>query len=398
MKTIADFNRFTTGLKEQDSTLPVLFIGHGSPMNGIENTEFSNRWVQLAKEIPKPKAVLVISAHWLTRGTKITAMDFPPTIHDFGGFPQALFDVQYPAPGDAALARETKSLIQSTAVELDHDWGLDHGTWTIVRHMYPDATIPVLQLSIDYTKGPQYHYDLAKELAALRKKGVLIFGSGNMVHNLRMVHMPNRSADDFNKEYAYDWAAELNELFKHHILEGDHRPLIQSTAVELDHDWGLDHGTWTIVRHMYPNATIPVLQLSIDYTKGPQYHYDLAKELAALRKKGVLIFGSGNMVHNLRMVHMPNRSVDDFNKEYAYDWAAELNELFKHHILEGDHRPLIHYETLHTAAKIAIPTPDHYYPLLYTLGLQDKKDLPGIFNDKLLAGSLSMTSVKLSVA
>jgi 4,5-DOPA dioxygenase extradiol len=283
MKTIADFNRFTTGLKEQDSTLPVLFIGHGSPMNGIENTEFSNRWVQLAKEIPTPKAVLVISAHWLTRGTKITAMDFPPTIHDFGGFPQALFDVQYPAPGDAALARETKSLIQSTAVELDHDWGLDHGTWTIVRHMYPDATIPVLQLSIDYTKGPQYHYDLAKELAALRKKGVLIFGSGNMVHNLRMVHMPNRSADDFNKEYAYDWAAELNELFKHHILE-------------------------------------------------------------------------------------------------------------------GDHRPLIHYETLHTAAKMAIPTPDHYYPLLYTLGLQDKKDLPGIFNDKLLAGSLSMTSVKLSAA
>jgi 4,5-DOPA dioxygenase extradiol len=283
MNTLTAFNHFTAELKEQDTTMPVLFIGHGSPMNGIEHTEFSAYWSRLAKEIPTPKAVVVISAHWLTQGTKITAMDLPPTIHDFGGFPQALFDVQYPAPGDAALAMETKSLIHSTTVELDHDWGLDHGTWTIVRHMYPDASIPVLQLSIDYTKGPQYHYALAKELAALRKKGVLIFGSGNMVHNLRMVHMPNRS-------------------------------------------------------------------------------------------------------------------FDDFNKEYAFDWASEMNELFKRHILEGNHTPLINYTTLHSAAQLAIPTPDHYYPLLYTLGLQGKSDEASIFNDKLLAGSLSMTSVKLSAA
>lgn len=283
MNSLSAFSRFTSSLPKEDFTMPVLFIGHGSPMNGIEHTAFSRYWSQLAKDIPTPKAVLVVSAHWLTKGTKITAMDFPPTIHDFGGFPQALFDVQYPAPGDAVLANETKSLIKSTTVELDHDWGLDHGTWTIVRHMYPDATIPVLQLSIDYTKGPQYHYGLAKELAALRKKGVLIFGSGNMVHNLRMVHMPNRS-------------------------------------------------------------------------------------------------------------------MDDFNKEYAYDWAVEMNELFKQNILTGDHQPLINYENMHAAAKLAIPTPDHYYPLLYTLGLQDKKDEPSIFNDVLLAGSLSMTSVKIAAA
>jgi 4,5-DOPA dioxygenase extradiol len=283
MNTLAEFNRFTATLRQEEDTMPVLFIGHGSPMNGIEHTEFSAYWAKLAKEIPTPKAVLVISAHWLTRGTKITAMDFPPTIHDFGGFPQALFDVQYPAPGDAALAQETKSLIQSTNVELDHDWGLDHGTWTIVRHMYPDANIPVLQLSIDYTKGPQYHYELAKELMMLRKKGVLIVGSGNMIHNLRMVHMPNRS-------------------------------------------------------------------------------------------------------------------VDDFNKEYGYDWAVELNELFKQTILNGDHQPLVHYEKLHAASRLAIPTPDHYYPLLYTLGLQGKGEQASIFNDKLLAGSLSMTSVKIAAA
>ena len=283
MNTLSAFNRFTSSLPGEDYTMPVLFIGHGSPMNGIEHTEFNQYWAQLAKEIPTPKAVLVISAHWLTKGTKITAMDFPPTIHDFGGFPQALFDVQYPAPGDVALAKETKSLIHSTAVELDHDWGLDHGTWTIVRHLYPDATIPVLQLSIDYTKGPQYHYELAKEVTALRKKGVLILGSGNMVHNLRMVHMPNRS-------------------------------------------------------------------------------------------------------------------VDDFKREFGYDWAKEMNELFKQNILEGTHQPLINYEKLGAAARLAIPTPDHYYPLLYTLGLQNKNDEPSIFNDKLLAGSLSMTSVKLTAA
>jgi len=176
MNSISSFNKFTNDLKEDGYLMPVLFIGHGSPMNGIENNSFSNYWKQLAKEIPLPKAVLVISAHWLSRGTRVTAMEFPKTIHDFGGFPQELFDVQYPAPGDPALAKQTASLITSVGVELDHDWGLDHGTWTVVRHMYPEANIPVLQLSIDYSKDARYHYELAKELFELRKKRRPDFG------------------------------------------------------------------------------------------------------------------------------------------------------------------------------------------------------------------------------
>src|SRR5690606_25401490 len=146
MTTLSAFNKFTTDLNYQEDLMPVLFIGHGSPMNGIEDNEFSQRWKNMAKEIPTPTAVLVVSAHWFSKGTKITAMDFPKTIHDFGGFPQALFDVQYPAPGNPVLAKETVDLLHSAHVELDHDWGLDHGTWTVVRHMYPEANIPVLQL------------------------------------------------------------------------------------------------------------------------------------------------------------------------------------------------------------------------------------------------------------
>lgn len=274
MSGLGAFKRFTDQLNEQDEKMPVLFIGHGSPMNGIENNVFSQQWEKMGKEL-KPKAVLVVSAHWLTNGTHITAMDHPKTIHDFGGFPQELFEVQYPAPGDVQLAKETKDLIKSTNVGLNHDWGLDHGAWTVVRRMYPDATIPVLQLSIDYSKPASYHYNLAKELSALRKKGVLIIGSGNMVHNLRMV-----AWDKFNE---------------------------------------------------------------------------------------------------------PN---------YGYDWAIEMHELFKKKITDSDHQSLINYETLSKSAKLAIPTPDHYYPLMYTLGLQEKNEEPFYFNDKLVAGSLNMTSVK----
>jgi 4,5-DOPA dioxygenase extradiol len=275
MNNLSAFNRLTGDLKEQESIMPVLFIGHGSPMNGIEDNEFSQRWKAMAKEIPVPKAVLVISAHWLSKGTRITAMDSPKTIHDFGGFPEELFNVQYPAPGDAQLASETKSMIKSTEVELDHDWGLDHGAWTVIRHMYPDANIPVLQLSIDYTKGPQYHYDLAKELYGLRKKGVLIIGSGNMVHNLKMV--------------AWD---KLNET------------------------------------------------------------------------------------------------------EYGYDWALQMNEKFKELIGNGNHDQLINYSSLGREALLAIPTPEHYWPLLYSLSLKGTRDDISFFNDKAVGGSLTMTSVK----
>lgn len=275
MTSISDFNKFTGNLPGQDSVMPVLFIGHGSPMNGIEHNEFSGSWAKLAKEIPLPKAILVISAHWLSRGTKITAMDFPETIHDFGGFPKELFEVQYPAPGNPELARETAAIIQSVEVELTHDWGLDHGAWSVIRNMYPDATIPVLQLSIDYTKGPQFHYELAKELSSLRSKGVLIMGSGNMVHNLRMI------------------------------------------------------------------------------------------------------------------------SFDRMDKEFGFDWAIEMNDIFKKHINSRNHQALVNYESLGSGAKLAIPTPDHYYPLLYSLGLQNKKDEAAVFNDKLMAGSLTMTSLKI---
>src|SRR5690606_24391564 len=187
MTTLGAFNNFTRGLPKNDQKMPVLFVGHGSPMNGIENNEFSEYWVKLAREIPRPKAILCISAHWLTRGTHITAMPQPRTIHDFGGFPQELFQVQYPAPGHPQLAEETAALVRQTQVGLDHDWGLDHGCRSVVRQMYPEANIPVLQLSIDHHKPAAYHYQLARELQSLRSKRVLILGSGNMVHNLRMV-------------------------------------------------------------------------------------------------------------------------------------------------------------------------------------------------------------------
>lgn len=274
MNNLSTFNKFTSNLKEQDFLMPVLFVGHGSPMNGIEDNEFSERWIQMAKEIPTPSAVLVVSAHWFTKGTRVTAMDFPETIHDFGGFPQALFDVQYPAPGNTALAHETASLLHSAHVELDHDWGLDHGAWSVVRRMYPEARIPVLQLSIDYTKPPQYHFDLAKELFSLRKKGVLIMGSGNMVHNLRMISWQNMN-----------------------------------------------------------------------------------------------------------------------NAGFGYDWALTMNDKFKKIISSGDYKPLIKYETLGSEARLAIPTPEHYLPLLYSLGLKGNEEPISFFNDKAVAGSLTMTSV-----
>lgn len=275
MASLQPFYNWTESLSEKDAKHPVLFIGHGSPMNGIEDNEFSRTWAKFGNEIPKPKAVLVISAHWLTKGTYITAMSNPRTIHDFGGFPQALFEVQYPAPGDSTLAEETSKLITSTSVGLNHDWGLDHGTWSVVKHMYPNADIPVLQLSIDYNKPPQYHFDLAKQLKSLRKKGVLIIGSGNMVHNLRMI--------DWNK--------------------------MQET-------------------------------------------------------------------------------------NYGFDWAIEMNAIFKEKIGNNDFKSLIEYEKLNAAAKLAIPTPDHYYPLLYAMALQENNDDIEFFNDKLVGGSLNMTSVK----
>lgn len=219
--------------KYNGALMPALFVGHGSPMYAIEENEFVQTWRNLGDSLPKPSAILAVSAHWETRGTQVTAMKQPQTIHDFGGFPQALYNVQYPAPGSPELANETIQTVKSTVVTPDERWGLDHGTWSVIRRIYPDADIPVVQLSLDYNKTPQQHYDLAKELASLRKKGILIVGSGNIVHNLRQVAWDK--PDD--EAYGHDWAIEANELVKKLILKGDHQPLINynslGTAMQL---------------------------------------------------------------------------------------------------------------------------------------------------------------------
>lgn len=270
-----ELNKITDPLNSTDK-MPVLFLGHGSPMNAIEENEFVQSFRNLGKTISKPQAVLCVSAHWETRGTFVTAMEKPPTIHDFGGFPQALFDVQYPAPGSPALANETKSIVKKTDIGLDQKWGLDHGAWSVIKHMYPDADVPVIQMSLDYTQAAQYHYDLAKELSSLRKKGVLIIGSGNMVHNLRMVAWDKLNAEN-----------------------------------------------------------------------------------------------------------------------YGYDWALEASIKMKQFILSGDDQQLINYKSQGKSFDLAIPSPDHYLPLLYTMALKEKNESVSLFNDKAVGGSLTMTSVMI---
>ena len=224
MKTLRDLRTFGEKLSSSGRKMPVLFIGHGNPMNAIEENEFSARWKMLGTELPKPNAILCISAHWETRGTHVTAMEHPQTIHDFGGFPPELFAVHYPAPGSPALAQQTKEIVKQAIVELDTNWGLDHGCWSVVKRIYPAADVPVIQLSLDHFQSPQWHYDLAKDLSALRTKGVLIIGSGNMVHNLGMVNWRN-------PRETYDWAQEANETFKRRILEGNHRDLINYSSL-----------------------------------------------------------------------------------------------------------------------------------------------------------------------
>lgn len=270
-----DLNKIAGSYKSTDN-FPVLFVGHGSPMNAIEENEFVTGWRNIGRTIPKPSAILCISAHWETRGTFVTAMEKPKTIHDFGGFPTELFEVEYPAPGSPVLAKETKSIIKKAEIGLDEKWGLDHGCWSVVKHLYPDADIPVIQLSLDYYQSPQYHYDLSKELSSLRKKGVLIIGSGNIVHNLGMVSWEN------------------------------------------------------------------------------------------IEKSG-----------------------------YGYDWAIEANEKMKKFILTNDHKSLINYKLQGRAFNLAIPTPDHFLPLLYSLALKEENEKIEIFNDKPIAGSLTMTSIKI---
>ena len=184
--SLKNLDRLTSEFVTTDK-LPLLFLGHGSPMNAIEENEFVLGWKKRAEHLPMPAAILCISAHWETNGTFVTAMESPKTIHDSYGFPKALFEVNYPAPGSPVLAAEAKKIVTSTEVGLNFDWGLDHGSWSVVKHLYPNAEIPIIQFSLDRNQPASYHYTLAKELIALRRKGVLIIGSGHMVHNLRLI-------------------------------------------------------------------------------------------------------------------------------------------------------------------------------------------------------------------
>jgi 4,5-DOPA dioxygenase extradiol len=266
------------GLKKIDfeatARMPLLFIGHGSPMNAIEENQFVKGWSDVAHTIPTPQAILCISAHWETEGTLVTAMKNPRTIHDFGGFPQKLYEVQYPAPGSPELAVITRKLVKSVDVYPDENWGLDHGCWSVVMKMYPDADIPVVQLSLDLTRPGKYHYGLAKELKELRKMGILIIGSGNIVHNLRKI------------------------------------------------DWN--------------------------------------------------------------------------NPSGGFDWAEEANAGFKKMIQNGEYDKLTDTIVMSSAYQMAVPTPEHYNPLLYVLGLKEDNEEVVFFNDEIVMGSISMMSIKIS--
>jgi len=207
--------------KTDTAKMPTLFIGHGSPMNAIEDNRYGQRWAELGKELGKPKAILMVSAHWLSAGTWVTHMKNPKTIHDFGGFPQALFDVQYPAPGNQELAEEIQKLSKKVKIQADDkSWGFDHGTWSVLNKMYPAADVPVVQLSIDMSEPASFHMELAESLKSLREQGVIIMGSGNIVHNLRRI--------DWHKQgQGSDWAIEFDEWSKEKLLNRDFKALAE---------------------------------------------------------------------------------------------------------------------------------------------------------------------------
>jgi len=202
------------------ASLPVFFFGHGNPMNAIEENAWTRAWAAIGKGLPRPKAVLAISAHWYVPQTAVTAMESPRTIHDFGGFPPELFAVRYPAPGAPALAERVAALLSPLPVARDLGWGLDHGTWSVLCRIYPKADVPVVQLSIDETQSPEFHYELGKLLAPLRDEGVLVLGSGNLVHNLHAYAWGRHPAEPF------DWAVRFEKQARRHLLEGDDAPLV----------------------------------------------------------------------------------------------------------------------------------------------------------------------------
>ncbi|HEU4715070.1 MAG TPA: 4,5-DOPA dioxygenase extradiol [Pyrinomonadaceae bacterium] len=200
--------------------MPAIFFGHGNPMNALQNNAWTNGWTAIGNSIPKPKAIVCVSAHWYLPATLVTAQDQPRTIHDFGGFPRELYEIKYPAPGDAVLASRLKDLLAPVAVGLDTRWGLDHGTWSVLCHVFPDADIPVVQLSIDETQPASFHYDIAKRLSSLRDEGVLIVGSGNLVHNLHAYAWGRQQVAPL------DWAVRFEARARELLLAGDHDPLI----------------------------------------------------------------------------------------------------------------------------------------------------------------------------
>ena len=271
MTTFGAFKKFTDDFEDQEKMMPALFIGHGSPMNAIEDNEFSRSWKKIGQSLPLPKAILCISAHWETRGSYVTMIKHPMTLHDFGGFPKALFEVEYPAPGDPVLAADVIN-ITSSAIEPDMKRGLDHGSWSVLKPMYPKANIPVVQLSLNTLITPRQHYELGIQLRSFRQKGILILGSGNLVHNLGLLN------------------------------------------------WGMMDGG-------------------------------------------------------------------------GFDWALEANDIIKSRIEESDIESLINYHTLGEAVSLAIPTPEHFLPMLYFAGVRGKNEKLRFFNDKAVGGSLTMTSV-----
>jgi 4,5-DOPA dioxygenase extradiol len=208
--------------------IPALFLGHGNPMNALASNRYTEAWRRLGRDLPRPSAILAISAHWYVSATAVTASPAPKTIHDFGGFPPELYQVQYPAAGNPALALRVQELLAPCPVGLDASWGLDHGTWSVLCHMYPNADIPVVQLSIDETRPASFHYRLGQQLAALREENILILGSGNLVHNLHAYawgqHMPE----------AYDWATRFENTVKAHLLSGEADPVIHYETLGAD--------------------------------------------------------------------------------------------------------------------------------------------------------------------
>ena len=208
--------------------MPAIFFGHGNPMNAISENGYTEAWRRIGSETPTPKAILSVSAHWFVPGTGVTATTAPRTIHDFGGFPRELYQVQYPAPGDPQLARRVQTLLAPLDVKPDDSWGLDHGTWSVLRHVYPGADIPIVQLSVDETRPAGFHYEIGRQLAPLREEGVLIVGSGNLVHNLHTYAWGGRSQDP------YDWAIRFEDVAKELILSGAHKTLVDYEALGPD--------------------------------------------------------------------------------------------------------------------------------------------------------------------